>query len=108
MEPLKPKPAAITYLEGRKITAATAEKYQITVQSKHENILVFPFLDEKGSLQFVKYRKTDFNPAVDKGKSGVKLTASRFCLECTNVTWITRLWFLQKGRLIVYQLQNQE
>lgn len=68
MEPLKPKPAAITYLESRKITAATAEKYQITVQSKHENILVFPFLDEKGSLQFVKYRKTDFNPAVDKGK----------------------------------------
>ncbi|MFR5408962.1 MAG: ATPase domain-containing protein, partial [Blautia faecis] len=68
MEPLKPKPAAITYLDSRKITAATAEKYQITVQSKHENILVFPFLDEKGSLQFVKYRKTDFNPAVDKGK----------------------------------------
>lgn len=68
MEPLKPKPAAITYLESRKITAATAEKYQITVQSKHKNILVFPFLDEKGSLQFVKYRKTDFNPAVDKGK----------------------------------------
>ena len=68
MEPLKPKPAALTYLESRKITAATAEKYQITVQSKHENILVFPFLDEKGSLQFVKYRKTDFNPAVDKGK----------------------------------------
>lgn len=68
MEPLKPKPAALTYLESRKITAATAERYQITVQSKHENILVFPFLDEKGSLQFVKYRKTDFNPAVDKGK----------------------------------------
>lgn len=68
MENIKPKTEAITYLESRKITAATAEKYQITVQSKHENILVFPFLDEKGSLQFVKYRKTDFNPAVDKGK----------------------------------------
>ena len=27
MEPLKPKPAAITYLDSRKITAATAEKY---------------------------------------------------------------------------------
>lgn len=68
MQPVKPKPAAITYLESRKITAATAEKYQITVQTKHENVLVFPFLDEKGTLQFVKYRKTDFNPAVDKGK----------------------------------------
>ena len=68
MEPIKPKPAAITYLESRGISARTAEKYQITVQNGHENILVFPFLDEKGSLQFVKYRKTDFNPAVDKGK----------------------------------------
>ena len=68
MEPLRPKPAALTYLESRKITAATAERYQITVQSKHENILVFPFLDEKGVLQFIKYRKTDFNPAVDTGK----------------------------------------
>lgn len=68
MEPIKPKPAAITYLESRGISARTAEKYQITVQNGHENILVFPFLDEKGSMQFVKYRKTDFNPAVDKGK----------------------------------------
>lgn len=68
MEPIKPKPAAITYLESRGISAGTAEKYQITVQNGHENVLVFPFLDEKGFLQFVKYRKTDFNPAVDKGK----------------------------------------
>ena len=68
MEPIKPKPEAVAYLESRKITAATAEKYHITVQSKHENILVFPFLDEKGNMQFIKYRKTDFNPTVDKGK----------------------------------------
>ena len=64
MENIKPKTEAITYLESRKITAATAEKYQITVQSKHKNIVVFPFLD----MPFIKYRKTDFNPAVDKGK----------------------------------------
>ena len=68
MENIKPKTEAITYLESRKITAATAEKYQITVQSKHKNIVVFPFLDEKGNTPFIKYRKTDFNPAVDKGK----------------------------------------
>ena len=30
--------------------------------------MVFPFLDEKGNMPFIKYRKTDFNPAVDKGK----------------------------------------
>ena len=68
MENIKPKTEAITYLESRKITAATAEKYQITVRSKHKNIVVFPFLDEKGNMPFIKYRKTDFNPAVDKGK----------------------------------------
>ena len=68
MENIKPKTEAITYLESRKITAATAEKYQITVQSKHKNIVVFPFLDEKGNMPFIKYRKSDFNPAVDKGK----------------------------------------
>lgn len=68
MEPIKPKPEAVAYLESRKITAATAEKYQITAQSKHKNIVVFPFLDEKGNMPFIKYRKTDFNPAVDKGK----------------------------------------
>ncbi|MDY4693348.1 MAG: ATPase domain-containing protein [Blautia sp.] len=68
MEPIKPKTAAITYLEGRGISSGTAVKYQITVQNEHENILVFPFLDEKGSMQFVKYRKTDFDPAVDKEK----------------------------------------
>ena len=67
MQQIKPKTAALTYLESRKITAATVARYQITVQTKHENILVFPFLDEKGSLQFIKYRKTDFNSAVDKG-----------------------------------------
>lgn len=67
MENIKPKTEAITYLESRKITAVTAEKYQITVQSKHKNIVVFPFLDEKGNMPFIKYRKTDFNPAVDKG-----------------------------------------
>lgn len=68
MQAIKPKPAAITYLESRKITAATAEQYQITVQSKHENVLVFPFIDEKGVMQFIKYRKTDFNPERDNNK----------------------------------------
>lgn len=68
MKPVKPKPAALAYLESRKITAATAERYQITVQSKRENVLVFPFMDEKGAMQFIKYRKTDFNPKTDNNK----------------------------------------
>lgn len=64
-EPIKPKPEAITYLESRKITAATAEKYQITAQ---QNILMFPFFDQNGDFQNAKYRKTNYNPAVDKNK----------------------------------------
>lgn len=68
MEPIRPKPAAISYLESRGISAVTAERYQITVHKEHENVLVFPFLDEKGQMQYIKYRKTDFNPEKDKNK----------------------------------------
>lgn len=70
-EPIKPKPAAVTYLESRDISSGTTEKYQITVQTKNENVLVFPFLDAAGVMQFVKYRKTDF----DRGKD----TAKEWC-----------------------------
>lgn len=67
-EPLKPKDAAIRYLEIRGISEEVARKYEITTQTEHDNILVFPFYDDKGELQFVKYRKTDFNPEKDKNK----------------------------------------
>lgn len=67
-EPIKPKKAAIAYLEKRGIPEEIAKKYEITVQNSHENILVFPFYDEHGVMQFVKYRKTDFNPEKDKNK----------------------------------------
>lgn len=67
-EAIKPKPEAIQYLESRGISEEVAEKYEITVQTSHPNILVFPFYDEKGVLQFVKYRKTDFDKAKDANK----------------------------------------
>ena len=63
-----PKPEAIEYLKGRGISEEVIEQYQITVQTKAPNILVFPFFDEKGILQCVKYRKTDFVKGVDAGK----------------------------------------
>lgn len=66
--PIKPKPEAIAYLESRGITAAVAEEYQITVQKDNPNVLVFPFLDETGQMQFIKYRKTDFDKARDSNK----------------------------------------
>lgn len=62
------RPAAITYLESRGISKAVAEKYNITTSKNDKNILVFPFYDENGIMQFVKYRKTNFNPQKDKNK----------------------------------------
>ena len=67
-EPIKPKAPAITYLESRGISEEIARNYEITVQSNYENILVFPFYDESGKMQFVKYRKTDFNPEKDSNQ----------------------------------------
>ncbi|MGI6068879.1 MAG: AAA family ATPase [Blautia sp.] len=68
MQPVEPKPEALAYLKSRGISEGTAAKYQITVQKDHTNILVFPFLDGKGKLQFVKYRKTDYDPDRDSSK----------------------------------------
>ena len=65
---IESKPKAITYLESRGISADVCKKYNITVQTNKDNILVFPFYDEQNVLQFVKYRKTDFDKRFDKCK----------------------------------------
>ncbi len=67
-EKLQTKPAAVSYLESRGISSEVTERYSITTQRDHDNILVFPFYDENNILQFVKYRKTDFNKEKDKSK----------------------------------------
>lgn len=66
--PIQPKPAALEYLKNRGISAATAARYQITVRNDKPDVLVFPFLDESGQIQLVKYRRTKFDPERDKGK----------------------------------------
>lgn len=67
-ENVKPKPEAVRYLESRGIPQNIAEKYSITTQTNRPNILVFPFVDENGIMQTVKYRKTDFDKEKDKSK----------------------------------------
>lgn len=67
-KPIEPKPEAIQYLESRGISEEVAKEYEITVQTDKPNILVFPFYDEKGILQFVKYRKADYDKEKDKNK----------------------------------------
>lgn len=59
-EPLVPKESSIKFLQGRGISEETARKYELTTHSRQENVLVFPFFDEDGKLQYVKYRDTTF------------------------------------------------
>lgn len=65
---IETKPKAIEYLESRGISAEVARRYKITTQTGRDNILVFPFYDDQGVMQFVKYRKTDFDRNRDKNK----------------------------------------
>ena len=64
----KTKPEAVKYLEGRGISQAITEKYKVTVSKDDPNILLFLFYDERKQLQFIKYRKTDFDPEKDSNK----------------------------------------
>lgn len=67
-KPIEPKAEAVKYLTGRGISEEVIRKYQVTVQTEHHNILVFPFLDAAGRMQYVKYRKTDYNRERDENK----------------------------------------
>ena len=62
------KQKAVEYLESRGISADVCRRYNITTQTNKDNVLVFPFYDEQNILQFVKYRKTDFDKRFDKCK----------------------------------------
>lgn len=68
-KPYVPKAPAIEFLRSRGISGEIANRYEITTQTGHDNILVFPFYDDNGVLVSVKYRKTDFDKAKgDKSK----------------------------------------
>lgn len=67
-KPITVKDEAVAYMQSRGISPEITRKYEITVQEKHPNIIVFPFKDEKGKLVYVKYRKTDFDKSRDKNK----------------------------------------
>lgn len=67
-KPIEPKEPAVRYLESRGISEDVAKRYEVTTLEKQDNILVFPFYDDKGKLNFIKYRKTDFDKAKDRNK----------------------------------------
>lgn len=58
---IKTKDKAIQYMESRGVSESITRKYELTVQTNNDNILVFPFKDENGELQFVKYRNINPN-----------------------------------------------
>lgn len=62
-EPIKPKDAAVEYMESRGIGSEIVEKYQITADQKGN--IIFPFFDQDGQLRFIKYR----NPHPEEGQS---------------------------------------
>ena len=66
--PVTIREPAVEYLAGRGIGRAVAEQYRITTRKDNEKILVFPFYSPEGVLEFVKYRKTDFDRSRDKNK----------------------------------------
>lgn len=59
--PIEVKPSAIQYLESRGISREITERYKITACKDKPDILAFPFIDETGTMQFVKYRNTKYN-----------------------------------------------
>ncbi len=65
---IESKDPAVEYLKGRGISPEITKRYEITVRNDNDRVLVFPFKDEEGALQFIKYRNT----AYKKGDTGSK------------------------------------
>lgn len=54
------KGSAVDYLtRERKIASEIVKQYEITTSNKDDNLIVFPFRDDKGEIVFVKYRRID-------------------------------------------------
>lgn len=66
-ERIIPRESAYAYLEGRGISRAVAERYQVTSFEDNPNLLWFPFFDENNKLVFAKFRKMNFKKGVSKG-----------------------------------------
>lgn len=67
-KPVVVRDGAIQYMAKRGISAEICRRYELTTRTDNKNILVFPFYDEAGTLQFVKYRNMKFRKGIDKNK----------------------------------------
>lgn len=67
-KPFESTDPAVAYLTGRGIPEEVIRRYEVTTKKDDDNVLVFPFLNETGELEFIKYRKIDFDKSKDKNK----------------------------------------
>ena len=72
-KPLTSTPEAIAYMQSRGISPEITERYEITTHKNNRDVIVFPFFDETGRLQFVKYRDSKYQ----KGKASPKEWAQK-------------------------------
>lgn len=66
-KPIKAKDKAVEYLKKRGIPEEITRKYEITIKNDTDNVMVFPFIDEKDDMWFIKYRNIEFEKGVSKG-----------------------------------------
>lgn len=66
--PITVREPAVEYLARRGIGREVAARYRITTREDNDRVLVFPFYNPGGTLEFVKYRRTDFDPERHKNK----------------------------------------
>lgn len=58
--PLQATDTAIEYMKSRGISPEITRRYEITSHKNNPEVIVFPFYDETGRLQFIKYRNSKF------------------------------------------------
>nr|DAP64845.1 MAG TPA: DNA directed DNA polymerase [Caudoviricetes sp.] len=61
-KPVEVREPAVEYLKSRGIGEEVARKYRVTCRRDDPSILAFPFYDEHGVMQFIKYRNTRHQP----------------------------------------------
>lgn len=97
-EKIIPKPFAVSFMESRGISQETTEKYQITVRNDRQDVLCFPFYDENGVLQFIKYRNTD--------PESIKRFGKEYCeAECKPILFGMNLCNIENKTLVMTEGQ---
>lgn len=65
---IEPRDTAVAYLKDRGISREIVELYEITASDKQPHVMIFPFFNEYGKVEFVKYRNMRFKKGRDKSK----------------------------------------